>query len=214
MKKYLSSFFIISILCCTNIAWSQNGEQQEDPERNARIKKAIKYMAQEPSIVDIQQLALKYFKLHPEAIDEIRDAISSRGGVPSISIGGNYNRGDRDRNIDDPLQVIQTQDDWGENVYGGSITLEWNLPELVFNPSELQSYALVGVQLNILKEVTRIYFIRRQLMLSLFVDPPEDERARIALQLRINEMTALIDAFTGGQFSQELQRRGLQQLNN
>jgi hypothetical protein len=83
----------------------------------------------------------------------------------------------------------------------------WDLRELVFNASEVQVYGLIGVQRDIMLESIRTYYLRRQLMLRMLLRPPEDPLALAALEMRIDEFTAVLDVLTGGWFSEEAARR-------
>ena len=216
MKMFKKIFYRtgIAFLLILSVAGSVYGEENgsskaPDPQKEIRLKMALKKFELEPTVQEVMNATLTFVRLHPEQIDELRESAARRAGVPAISIGGHYNRGERGRSVYDDMVPLNTSDKWAENIYGGSITFQWNLPELVFNPSELQTYALVSIQLNILKEVVRMYFVRRQLLLAFLTNPPEDPEARIALKYRIEEFTALLDAFTGGYFSKELKRRGI-----
>ncbi len=180
----------------------------EDRGRAARVKQALERMEAEPTINEVHRAALRYFRIHPEEVERIRRVSVSRAGAPNLTLTGRYEYVQTDRGV---LQYPQgggvpaeTLDDYGSHVAGGSVSLSWNFPGLVFNPAELQTYALIGIQMNVLKEVTRLYYVRRQLLLSLLADPPDDPRTRVAMRLRVEEFTSLIDSFTGGWFSRQL----------
>jgi len=177
-----------------------------DPQRDARIREALSKIAAEPAIAIVQEAALRHFRLESETIDSLRSRATGRALLPSVTVSGNLTRLERDRSVNDPLVVLQTTDLSNDNALGANAALEWNLPETVFNPAELQTYALVGYQVEVLKEVTRLYFIRQQILLSLLVDPPEDPRAAVALELRVAEFTGLIDSYTGGAYRRMLRR--------
>jgi hypothetical protein len=51
------------------------------------------------------------------------------------------------------------------------------------------------------------YFERRKLQLKELLSPPEDIEEMAELKLRIAELTASIDALTGGCLSAELQKK-------
>ncbi len=54
---------------------------------------------------------------------------------------------------------------------------------------------------RLLTEVTRLYFERRRQQVALLLEPPAELRARVDAELRLLELTAGIDALTGGRFS-------------
>lgn len=177
-----------------------------DPGRNARIRAATARIAAEPPVDAVQDAAMRHFRLESGTIDGLRSRATSRAFLPSVTVSGDLSQLDRDRSVVDPIAALQTADLSNDRVLGATAALEWNLSETVFNPAELQTYALVGYQVEVLKEVTRLYFIRQQILLSLLVDPPADLRARAALELRVAEFTSLIDSYTGGAYRRMLRR--------
>ena len=177
-----------------------------DPTRAARVRAAMARIAAEPPVYEVQDAAMRHFRLESETIDGLRSRATSRALLPSVTVSGDLSRLDRDRSVDDLLVPLATADRSNDRVLGASAALEWNLSETVFNPAELQTYALVGYQVEVLKEVTRLYFIRQQVLLSLLVDPPDDIRSRAALELRVAEFTSLIDSYTGGAYRRMLRR--------
>lgn len=211
--RTLVCILALSILPALAVAQEQSHESQPAPAdpaadtaRTARIRAAMARLAAEPAIELVQDAAMRHFRLESSTIDGLRSRATSRAFLPTVTVGGDLSRFERNRSVDDPLAVLQTTDLSDDNVLSGSASLEWELSETIFNPAELQTYALVGYQVEVLKEVTRLYFIRQQVMLSLFVDPPADPRARAALELRVAEFTSLIDSYTGGQYRRMLRR--------
>ena len=67
--------------------------------------------------------------------------------------------------------------------------------------------SLVGVQEGLLREITSLYFTRRRLMTMVTLAPPQDPNEEITEQLRLDEITANLDALTGGYFSKEIRKR-------
>jgi hypothetical protein len=53
----------------------------------------------------------------------------------------------------------------------------------------------------VLEEVTRVYFDRRELQVAMLLDPADTLEGRVALELELQELTARLDALTGGRFS-------------
>jgi hypothetical protein len=111
-------------------------------------------------------------------------------------------------------QQIQNEpysfDDARSNVNEWVVQGSWALPRLIYNPETLDVASLVVLQEKVLKEVTRLYYTRRRLQVSMILNPPKDEASRISKELRIEQMTATLDAMTGNLFAKwaKRQRRG------
>ena len=55
-----------------------------------------------------------------------------------------------------------------------------------------------------LDEVTRLYFDRRRLQVDMLLKASPDLKAQLENELRLQELTANLDAYTGGAFSAAL----------
>lgn len=162
---------------------------------------ATEARAAEPSSAEVVAEALRYFRVNPEAIDSIRTRAKTRALLPLVAAGYRY---DDDKFVRLEMQapeMIQNDEDTNRRTNSLSVGAVWDLRELVFNPSEVQVYGLVGVQRDIILEVTRNYFLRKQLLLLRKTKPPEDPVSAATLDLRIDEYTALLDVLTGGWFT-------------
>ena len=69
-----------------------------------------------------------------------------------------------------------------------------------------ESQDVVKLRDTVLTQVTGLYFDRRRLQVDMLLDPPKDVRAQVDQQLRLMELTAELDGYTGGQFSAEVAR--------
>jgi hypothetical protein len=92
-----------------------------------------------------------------------------------------------------------------------SASAEWKLAELVFDPDEVRVYDLLGDRAvrreALLTLLVGAYFERRQLMLTELLLPAATPDEAIARRMRIDELSAVIDALTGGLLSRNLKRR-------
>ena len=97
-----------------------------------------------------------------------------------------------------------------------SVGLTWDLADVVWNPSQtsidVRSKLMVQLRDDILEEVTRLYFERKRLIVALEVDM-DSEMEYVSTKtreqmIRVNELTAYIDAFTGGGFSAAMEQEG------
>lgn len=65
---------------------------------------------------------------------------------------------------------------------------------------------MVQLRDDILDEVTSLYFQRRRLQIELLRSPASGIEERLEKELRLQELTADIDALTGGYLSERLER--------
>ena len=72
---------------------------------------------------------------------------------------------------------------------------------------DVRSKLMVQLRDDVLDEVTHLYFERRKLQIELMQNPPKDVNQLIEKELRLQELTADIDAMTGGYLSREIERR-------
>ena len=166
----------------------------------------------EPSIHEIQQQAIKYAEVSPEKIERMRDAAKNKAWLPRLSVGA-------DRNVTDLWHweggsTTKVDDDFlrkGRDAIEWDLTLNWDFGELVWNDDQTtidaRSRLMVCLRNNILEEVNSLYFKRRKLQLQMLSDSPQTKEDKLLNQLRLDELTANIDAFTGGYLSKEIKSR-------
>ncbi len=166
--------------------------------------------AHEPTIAEIREAAIEYAEVHPEKIDEWRKAAARRGWLPDLRIAYRKNRGWQSSdyfykgNMEDDDVTEDTDREW-------TVSITWELGDLVWNSAQtsIDSRARLMVQLrnDILNEVTRLYFERRRLQYEMLLSPPGDARDRMENELRLQELTADIDALTDSYLSKRLAGR-------
>ncbi len=159
----------------------------------------------EPTIREVQEIAIKYAEVHPEKIQAWRSAASKKALLPDLSVGldryvTDYYHWDAGQNPD-----VLTK---GDDVVSWDVTMSWDLGELVWNDDQTsidtRSRLMVQLRDDILDEITRTYFERRRLQIETHLAPPKDLKKKLELDLRVQELTADLDALTGGHFSKQL----------
>ena len=89
------------------------------------------------------------------------------------------------------------------------MSLNWDLGNLIWNTDQtsidVRSRLMVQLRDDIVNEVTRNFFERRRLQIELLTDPPSDPRVQLDKELRVQELTAMLDGLTGGWFSRQLE---------
>ncbi|HOD12134.1 MAG TPA: hypothetical protein PLO93_04640 [Candidatus Omnitrophota bacterium] len=174
-----------------------------------------KRIDQEPSIQSVHRMAIEYAEVHPQKIQQWRSQLVKRALLPKLSISVD---GDKNKTISDSVygsytsggqSYIGPDDKTFYNNFGWGVSVSWDLGDLVWNSSQTsidtRSKLMVELREDILNEVTRLYFERRRLLVQ-SVQPAAGESSLVELEMRVDELTALIDALTGGGFSREIER--------
>jgi hypothetical protein len=157
----------------------------------------------EPTVRDVQEAALRYFHVNQRQVESMRTRASQKALAPVVEFSGGFTDSDTD---EDTLNYeFHPSSPWVQRYAGGRAwdvraKLSWNLPRLVFNSEELDVASLAGLVEGLLKESTRLYFMRRRLQVDMILNPPGDTATLLTKELRIQELTGLLDAMTGGWF--------------
>lgn len=167
-----------------------------------KTKTVLQNFSHEPSYREIQEVAIEYAEVHPEKIAKWRKAAKTKALFPRFSFRIDQDKGD----------YYYSGERIGEDEdTGWDITCTWDLGELVWNNDQtlidVRSKLMVQLRDDILDEVTRLYFERRKLQIELMQNPPKDVGELIDKELRLQELTADIDAMTGGYLSREIEKR-------
>jgi len=163
----------------------------------------------EPTVGMIQKQAIHYANVSNWKTKRWQWTSRFRALVPSFSVGKKFSKND---NIDidrggttDPDKFIFGPADKTQSLDFG---LNWDLSDLIWNSyqTSIDSREKLMVELrdDILSEVTRLYFERRRTQAEFILKPPTDPLDRTNQLLRIDELTANLDALTGGFFVKQL----------
>lgn len=161
----------------------------------------------EPSIREVQKAAVEYAEVHPDKIKEWRNSANKKALLPNVSIGldryvTDYWHWDSGTNPD----TLQK----GKDAVGWDVTMTWDMGELIWNNDQTsidtRSKLMVELRDDIMNEVTRTYFERRRLQIEILASPPQNLKLSLEKELRLQELTADIDALTGGCFSKCIEK--------
>jgi outer membrane protein TolC len=177
------------------------GKPAHNTGSTARLREIVQA---EPTIKEVQQAALAYYQLEPDRIRTMGTWARRKGLFPEIDGGVDGTLGHNYTNTQDALyptfpykeRQAGTSDQLVWHVRG-----VWDLSRLAYNPEQLDIMTLNSLQETLIREVTTMYFSRRRALAGLILSPPQDEEELYYEQIRIEEMTATIDAFTGGKFA-------------
>lgn len=174
--------------------------------RQGLIQEYLKY---EPKIKDVQEAAIKYAEVSPEKISQWRKMAAKKALLPQVSVGLDRNStdlwhwegGSTTRADDDILRRGKDSIDW-------DISLSWDLSDLIWNNAQtsidVRSKLMVELRDDILDQVNKLYFERLRLKLELDNLAIEDRNKRFDKQLKVEELTASLDALTSGYYSEQL----------
>ncbi len=187
------------------------------------LDEIMRHFDNEPTILEVHRAALEYAQINQSRFIQWRRNVKTKALLPetlqfkvkeSTDNDHDYTK-DKTINIsggtvtlgpDDEKWVHGTDDDWDYE-----LNLKWKPQDFLFNKEMLrvssETHDQVSLRQNILNEVTKIYFDRRQLEIEQMLDQSSDIRVQVKRQLRLEELTAGLDALTGGYFSRALKQK-------
>ncbi len=159
----------------------------------------------EPTIGQVRDAAIRYAEVHPSKISDWRAQARARALIPKVSVGGGTNLTDF-RHWDsgsNPDALLR-----GERDIDWDVSVNWELADLIWSDAQtsidVRSKLMVELRDDIVDDVTRTYFERRRLQATLVMNPPNDSQRLMEQELRVQELTALLDGWTGGFFSRQM----------
>jgi len=180
------------------------------PSRAAKVRSTAKQVAQalrrfrhEPCIRRVQRAAIGRANVSAGLARRWLRRVRRAAWLPSLQLGaGAHVR--RDKGLDQKAGTADLFQEGAANQITYEIKLSWDLPRLIFDPNELkvirEAQRIAELRDQIVAQVTRLYFERRRLQLLEVLRPVLTPRAALRRQLRIAELTALLNSLTGGLF--------------
>lgn len=177
----------------------------------------------EPTIKEVQNKAIYYAEVEPEKIQRWRKQAKMKAILPKLTISVDH---DNDKTVSNNIwgiyssyasngnmsapgrHYIGPDDETRYNNNNFSVSLSWELGDLIWNNDQTsidtRSRLMVELRDDIMDEVTKTYFERIRVKIELNNLPIEDRRKRFEKELRVQELTASLDALTGGYFSEHI----------
>lgn len=174
----------------------------------------------EPTVQQVQSWASDYARLNPGMVDRWMTSSRAFAALPRLQVEYRFRDGwdqdfvyyPSDGTIDQPEDsVFGILDDAGKDQdQQFLVRATWDLDNLIMSSERIrvinESQDIVKLRDKVLTEVTRLYFERRRVQVELLLKPPSDIHSLAKEQLRLMELTANLDALTGGTFSEALLR--------
>jgi|GEM_PF-1490902 len=162
------------------------------------------------SIIEVQRMAIEYAEVSPEKIKGWRERAKWKALMPKISMG--FSESD-----DDNVEIYKSattsyvvagprevNKDW-------DMSVTWDLSDIIWSGDQttidVRSKLMVQLRDDILKEVTWLYFERKRLLIEMQDANNMEENPDPTRQIRVEELTAYIDALTGAAFSKALEKQ-------
>ena len=205
-KSLLVAFFMLFCVAQPGVLRAESALTE-----GGKMSFSFKYDG-EPSVIEVQRMAIEYAEVSPEKIRKWRSQARWRALLPRFSVDFSEARDD---NIDiykssSTSYIIEGPREVNNDI---GLDLTWDLSELIWSNAQtsidVRSKLMVQLRMFILEEVTRLYFERKRLLFDI-------ERVEIDLEgeitrdilfdkrLKVEELTGYIDALTGGQFSKAI----------
>jgi len=185
---------------------------RSDSSSYTTVEEVMAAFESEPSVREVQSIAETYSYTNREQVESWLSASERAARLPELQFRYYYydrlNTGyewglDTEGNA---LANLDDADTDSDHVY--QVTLKWRLDELIMSSERIrvisESQDVVKLRDKVLRQVTQTYFDRRRLQVDLLLSPPADLRAQVEDEIRLMELTAELDALTGGGFSRAL----------
>jgi hypothetical protein len=194
--------FLIPMAVFADEDEDENGMSRAEKARKIKqIERKIKRV--EPTVKEVQKAALRQQGMDRETIDSYRTRASVKALAPELGV--EFDRDTLDSDIDrfdfsvfpDRRIGLERIDGQVDNI---TVSGRWNLPNLIYNPEVLETVSVEQHREELLKEVTRNFYLRRRLKIGFLLNPPTDPKQRMALRLRIKEITSTLNGLTDGIF--------------
>ncbi len=196
-----------ALILATLLSFVAVASPAQAQDAKAEARRILAKFSSEPNIVSVQNAAAEYARVNPDAYDSWMSASRLAYILPS-NIRGQLRRQDGDqsdvRTTSSGLSDLVSTDEQLQII----LRADWDLTRLVFNKDSItaarQIERIVNQREDILTTVNKLYFARRQLQVDLELEPPTSVERAVKSQLRIDALTADLDALTGGWFSKQL----------
>lgn len=195
--------------------------QRSGPDTEATPGAILARFAHEPSIAQVHAWTLRHARLDPRTLSGLWRSSRHHAALPQLTVEYRLRNGwDQDfRYVDEAGAALDRVeqpafallDDGGADQDAQyTIRARWELSELIFSPDRVRVFAetqdAVKLRDQLLAEATRLYFDRRRIQAEMLLAPRADLAGRVREEVELREITARLDALTGGAFGRALAR--------
>ncbi len=180
------------------------------------VEQVLATFSAEPTIAAVHAMTMEYSKTDNRYVEAwlraaknaawLPELVAQYGYSDSLDNGFTYQTGTYEWDADEPLA-----DDIGVGIdQDVDVRVKWQLSKLVMSSDRIrvisETQDIVKLRDKVLEQVTRVYFERRRLQVEMLLNSG-DLKAQLKNELRLQELTAQIDAITGGRFSEALVKK-------
>ena len=210
MKHIISFCFALLVAAVPMTVMAQNDAES-----------IMAQFSHEPTIEATQNAAVEYAGLSADRLEGMYSRSGGSRALPKIlSYELTYRDQDRDQpqtvttysnNNDTAWTQLKTTDYEQDTDYlQHKVKAQWDLSGLVYNSEQLRVVSQMSnaakTRDTLLKNVTKTYYQRRKAQIDMITNPPKDVTAMLNAELKIQELTATLDAMTGGWFSKNIRK--------
>lgn len=181
--------------------------QYIDIEKSLRNLKVV--FDSEPTLQELQRVAIKYAEVSPEKIRKWRQEARMRALLPKVSFGVDTSKSTTSEIYTSATRdyVIVGPDDVSNDL---DLSVSWELGDLIWSDDQtnidVRSRLMVQLRNDILDDLRRAYYERKRIQFELMTEPPKDLKARFEKEMRLQELTSAIDDLTGNYLSAKIKK--------
>ncbi|NCG18499.1 MAG: hypothetical protein GWP91_05755 [Rhodobacterales bacterium] len=180
------------------------------------VEEVLASFSNEPTVQQVQAWTSDYANTNPQMVDRWLRASRTFAALPEVTLsytlkdgwdqGFDYLAVDGGAAVLPDQEVLPILSDAGADQDATyKVTAKWELDKLVMSSERIrvlsEAQDVVKLRDDILENVTELYFDRRRVQVEQLLKPTTDIRKQVDQELKLMELTANIDALTGGAFS-------------
>ncbi|RME42898.1 MAG: hypothetical protein D6795_20300 [Deltaproteobacteria bacterium] len=171
----------------------------------------------DPSIGEVQEAVRQKLQSDPQRFERMARRLRRRNLLPELTVWVRRNFGadatfkvasDTEITADGEVFVGPDTESFvlaNQQDLSLQFRVSWDLAGIYLDSEELKLPRLADAAQRHTTEAlllaTKLYYERKRMLVTCFLDPPEEGVKRARLEMEIEELTARLDALTGGRFT-------------